>query len=452
MNDTIYALATPLGGGVAVARLSGPGAEKALRAVFSRREEYESHKLYHGTILDGGEPVDDALAVLMRAPHSYTGEDCAELHIHGSPAVARQLLELLSRSGLRLAQPGEFTRRAFENGRLQLSQAEAVMDLVSASAREEARAALRQLKGSLVQTVGTLQDRLTDAIARAEAGIDYPEEDWDQEIQAELTPELEDIALKIGRLIAGGAQGRLLRDGLKVALCGRPNVGKSSLLNAILGQQRAIVTAQPGTTRDVIEEAVDWKGLPIRLMDTAGLRSAEDEVERIGVDLAKQAMKEADLLLLVFDGAEPLCAADEEVLREAEGRPAVAVIAKSDLAQRLSAETLAARPELSGVPVVSASSVEEGGLEALKEEVYRYFERLAPAERPDEMVTNRRHLDALERARASVLSAILAFDLADLDCATIDLRAAWRALGEISGQTVDEAIVDRIFAKFCLGK
>ena len=452
MNDTIYALATPLGGGVAAVRISGPAAEQTLRRIFSRKGEYESHKLYHGTIFDGEEPLDDAMAVLMRAPRSYTGEDCAELHIHGSPAVARRLLSFLSRQGLRLAQPGEFTRRAFENGKLQLSQAEAVMDLVSASAKEGAKAALRQLRGSLVETVAALQDNLTDAIARAEAGIDYPEEDWEEEIEAELTPELTALAGRIERLIAGGAQGRLLRDGLRVALCGQPNVGKSSLLNAILGTRRAIVTAQPGTTRDVIEETVDWNGLPVRLMDTAGLRTTGDEVEQIGVDLAKTAMKEADLLLLLFDGAQPLGPADEEVLREAQGRPVIAVISKSDLPQRLDAAALSARPELSGAPVVCASSKEEGGLDALKAAVYHYFEGLAPAERPDELVTNQRHLDALNRALASVRSAIEAFSGADLDCATIDLRAAWRALGEISGQTVDEAIVDRIFAKFCLGK
>jgi len=449
MNDTIYALATPLGNGVAVIRISGPKAEGALRALFSRKGDYESHKLYHGLITDGEEPVDDAMAVLMRAPKSYTGEDTAELHIHGSPAVAKKVLELLSRAGLRLAEPGEFTRRAFENGKLDLSQAEAVMDLVSAAAESQAKAALDQLRGSLKGPITALQDRLTDAIARAEAGIDYPEEDWEGEIADELIPALSEVRSKLHKLAEGGVQGRIIRDGLKVALCGRPNVGKSTLLNALLGENRAIVTALPGTTRDIIEERVDWMGLPVRLIDTAGLRDTGDEVEKIGIERARAAMQEADLALLLFDGAQPFTDEDAGIVEEAEGLPALAVVTKGDLPQVISPEEIA---EKTGLKAVSVSALSPDGLDALKQAVYAFFESRSPAEKPDALVTNRRHLDAIETALESVTSAIKALKKQDLDCATIDLRRAWRALGEISGLTVDEAIVDRIFEKFCLGK
>ncbi len=449
MNDTIYALATPLGNGVAVIRISGPKSESAVCALFSKKAGFESHRLYHGLILNGEQPVDDAMAVIMRAPKSYTGEDSAELHIHGSPAIAKKVLELLSRLGLRLAEPGEFTRRAFENGKLELSQAEAVMDLVCAAAESQAKAALDQLRGSLVAPVADLQDRLTDAIARAEAGIDYPEEDWEGEIADELIPALCEVKDRLQKLADGGIQGRIIRDGLKVALCGRPNVGKSTLLNALLGENRAIVTALPGTTRDIIEERVDWKGLPVRLIDTAGLRRAGDEAEQIGIERARSAMQEADLALILFDGAQPFSTEDEQIAAEAKGLPALAVVTKGDLPQVVSASQISER---TGLGAVSASALAQDGLDALKTAVYAFFESRSPAEKPDALVTNRRHLDAVLSALESVESAVIALKKQDLDCATIDLRRAWRALGEISGLTVDEAIVDRIFEKFCLGK
>ncbi len=449
MNDTIYALATPLGNGVAIVRISGSKSENAVCSLFSKKTGYESHKLYHGLIKDGDNLIDDAMAVIMRAPRSYTGEDSAELHIHGSPAVARKVMEILSGLGLRLAEPGEFTRRAFENGKMELSQAEAVMDLVSSTAESQAKAALEQLRGSLVAPVAQLQDSLTDAIARAEAGIDYPEEDWECEIADELIPALNEIQTRLQNLVDGGIQGRILRDGMKVALCGRPNVGKSTLLNALLGENRAIVTSVPGTTRDIIEERVDWNGLPIRLIDTAGIRSSGDEAEKIGIERALCAMKEADLALILFDGALPLTAEDEKIAKEACGLPALAVVTKGDLPQVLSIEEVFERTGLDAVP---ASAFNQDGLNALKTAVYSFFESYSPAEKPDALVTNRRHLDAILSALGSVKSAIAALDKRDLDCATIDLRSAWYSLGEISGLTVDEAIVDRIFKKFCLGK
>lgn len=449
MTQTIYALATPLGNGVAIIRLSGPDSERALRAIFSRKGSYESHKLYHGILHDQGEPVDDAMAVLMRAPNSYTGEDVVELHIHGSPAIANRTMAMLSALGLRLAGRGEFTRRAFENGKLDLSQAEAVMDLVCACAKTDAKVALSQLTGSLSQVVTDIQSVITDAIARAEAGIDYPEEDWETEIADELLPILAIEEKRVQRLIDGGVQGRLLRDGLKVALCGRPNVGKSTLLNALLGQHRAIVTDIPGTTRDTIEERMDWNGLPVCLIDTAGIREASDAVEQIGVERARAALEQADLILALFDGSAALSEEDGEILAAIGHKKTLAVITKGDLPQQLTTDAVSAA---TGLEAVCVCAHQEGGLDALKAAVSRYFESLAPAELPDATVTNRRHLDALEVAREGLAAASAALRSSQLDCATIDLRRAWRALGEISGQTIDECIVDRIFARFCLGK
>ncbi len=385
MNDTIYALATPLGNGVAVIRISGPKSESAVCALFSKKAGFESHRLYHGLILNGEQPVDDAMAVIMRAPKSYTGEDSAELHIHGSPAIAKKVLELLSRLGLRLAEPGEFTRRAFENGKLELSQAEAVMDLVCAAAESQAKAALDQLRGSLVAPVADLQDRLTDAIARAEAGIDYPEEDWEGEIADELIPALCEVKDRLQKLADGGIQGRIIRDGLKVALCGRPNVGKSTLLNALLGENRAIVTALPGTTRDIIEERVDWKGLPVRLIDTAGLRRAGDEAEQIGIERARSAMQEADLALILFDGAQPFSTKDEQIA--AEARKAFPPWPSSP--RRTFPRSFPSQiSERTGLEPFPPPPLPRTGLTPSKTAVYAFFESRSPAEKPDALVTN----------------------------------------------------------------
>lgn len=469
MDDTIYGLSTPVGNGISVIRISGVLSEPVLRACFTHKGEYESHKLYYGSIIDttstqegsngvpiqNDEIIDEALCVLMRAPRSYTAEDCAELQCHGSSSVVRTILQMLSRlcidgQKLRAAEAGEFTRRAFMNGRLELSQAEAVMDLISASAQAGAKAALAQIRGSVGRKIHSLCAELTDAIARIEAGIDYPEEDWADDGELVLK-QVESCAVEVRKLLSTAAQGRLLRDGIKIAIIGRPNAGKSSLLNALLGERRAIVSALPGTTRDVIEEQMDIGGLPVRIADTAGLREALDEVEAIGVSLAKETMADADLVLLVFDGAQPLNAEDYAVIAAAKEHAQIGIVTKSDLPQVVDLELLGKALRGRVVTTAAPTQGDPQGLDELKEAIRSYFESLSPIERSGTTITNSRHAQALTHVLASLSDALCTLD-SDLDCASIDLRRALHALGEITGETLDEAIIDRIFEKFCLGK
>lgn len=449
LKDTIYALSTPLGNGVAVVRISGKDSLKVLRSCFSYSGEYESHKMYYGKMLCQGQSVDEGLAVLFKAPRSYTGEDCAELHCHGSYGAMRQVLKGLSKAGIRQAQPGEFTKRAFLNGKMDLSQAEAVMDLIHANAQAGAKVALEQLEGSLAREVGHLQEVLTDCIAQLEAGIDYPEEDWEEELSRQAEPQIREVLQGIEKLISSGAQGRLLRDGLRIVLIGRPNVGKSSLLNALLGENRAIVSDIPGTTRDLIEECMDWKGLPVWLTDTAGMRRSSDKIEQIGVDLSKKAMEQADLVLLMFDGSQPLGPEDAEIIALSREFPRIGVISKGDLPQVFSEKEL---KEQLDCPIVCLSARNQQGLEELKDLVREHFDALSPREKPPALVSNRRHLDALEQAGDSLKEALSSLGSVDLDCLTIDLRSAWRFLGDITGNAAEEKIIERIFSRFCLGK
>lgn len=465
MSDTIYALSTPPGNGVAVIRISGPQALDALRQCFSRRGIFVSHMLYYGYIRDmrhsnttpdvandapvaDSTPIDEAMAVWMQAPRSYTGEDCAELHCHGSLAVLRQVLALLSSLGYRQAEPGEFSRRAFENGRMDLSQAEAVMDLIEASVKDAADAALAQLEGRLGRTVRALQDRLTDAIAELEAVLDYPEEDWEQGIQ--IFPAIQAVREEMCALLATGGQGRMLREGVQVALVGRPNAGKSTLMNALLGSDRAIVTHIPGTTRDVLEEGLNIGGLPVRLYDTAGLRESGDLVERIGIERSRRTMAEADIVLLLLDASADLTEEDTALLREQDKSRCIVVLSKGDLPQCITEAQIA---PFTHSPVVTIAAKEEQGLGALQDALLTLWQKLSPqGERSGTLVSNQRHLDALTQGIQAVDAAVVALQDAAYDCASVDLRDAWRALGEITGETVDESIIDRIFARFCLGK
>lgn len=451
-NDTIYALSTPPGNGVAVVRISGPASLPTLQRVFSHRGNYTSHMLYYGQVRDmdltNSPAIDEAMAVWMQGPRSYTAEDCAELHCHGSRGVLAQVLELLSAKGLRQAEPGEFSRRAFENGRMDLSQAEAVMDLIEASAEGAASSALAQLEGRLGRNVRDLQQRLTDVIAELEAVLDYPEEDWEQ--GPAITPPVEALRADVAALLAGGRQGRILREGLQVALAGRPNAGKSTLLNALLGSDRAIVTPLPGTTRDVLEESLNIGGLAVRLFDTAGLRDSEDLAERLGVERSRRTMADADLLLLLLDASQPLSEEDVALLEENDEPRCLVLLSKGDLPPLLNEAAL--RP-YTGRPVFSISAQEERGLETLKTALLAQWQQLAPpSDHAGLLVSNRRHLDALQCAQNALDAALAALNDCAYDCASVDLREAWRTLGEITGETLDETIIDRIFSRFCLGK
>ena len=442
-QDTIAAIATAPGeGGIGIIRLSGPEAERILAEVFrrpgKREAAWESHRMYYGFLRDGSETLDEGMAVLMRAPRSYTREDVAEIQLHGGAFVLHRGLELCLSRGARLAGAGEFTQRAFLNGRIDLSRAEAVMRMISARGEQEHRAAVRQLQGGVTAFVRDAADRLYEIQAGLAACVDYPEEITEEEGAAEMIPRLEELI----RLLRGAVQERttrLLHQGLRVALVGRPNVGKSSLLNALLGEEKAIVTNIPGTTRDLVSGEMNLGGIRVQLTDTAGLRETEDAVEQIGVARSRKAMAETDVALLVLEGSEPLGEEDRQLLSEMPENGAI-VVNKNDLPQRLEL------PE-TGRKVFFCSAMDPGTLEPLKEYLRSFTETA------DRMaVTQPRHLDALKRAIAHLEAALETARTLPTDMAATDLQAAQQALAEITGDQADEKLLDKVFSTFCVGK
>jgi len=437
MQDTIFALATPTGGAIAIIRISGGEALRVFRAVFTGEAAHRT--LSHGRVFDAQGAVDDAMGVYFAAPQSYTGEDMAELHIHGGYAVARRALAALAAAGARQAEPGEFTRRAFLAGKLDLSKAEAVMDMITATAQSGAASALEQLTGRLSRAVHAAEQTLIDALSGVNAAIDYPEE-LDEDVFCALPDTLAAVKADIDRMIAEGATARVLREGARVTILGRPNAGKSSLFNAIIGEERAIVTAAEGTTRDILEASIAVSGLGIRLFDTAGLRETGDEAESIGVARAREAIATADLLLIALDAARPLSPEDIELL-SAPGRK-LAVVCKGDLSD--GREALAAAARL-GVEAVSVSALSGVGVRELLSRVAALV--APPAESP--LATNVRHIAALREASSALAAALAA---AEPDCVATDIRNALAALGAITGSHADAEVIDRIFARFCVGK
>lgn len=441
MNDLIYALATPVGGAIAVVRISGPGAEALLKRVFTGRGA--PREMAYGRVVDGaGETLDEAMAAFFPAPRSYTGEDMAELYLHGGQVTVRRVLALLG-CHARSARPGEFTERAFLAGKMDLAQAEAVMDLINAGAERSAKSALAQLEGRLSVRIADVERELLDALSGLEAAIDYPEE-LEDDVTSALPEVLAAAERELQALAGAGLSGRVLREGARVAIVGRPNAGKSSLLNALAGAERAIVTQFAGTTRDVLEETVSMEGVPVTLYDTAGIRAADDPVERIGVERARLAAERADLLLVCFDAAAPLTEEDLALLRETEGRPRIAVCNKSDLPALWSAETLAAQ----GISACTVSAETGEGLAALRHAI---AVRVAP-EQESALVTNARHIEALQLAAAAVAEARQNAGGAELELVATDLREALSALGQITGRTAAADLIERIFSKFCVGK
>ena len=441
MNDLIYALATPVGGAIAVVRISGPGAEALLRRVFTGCGA--PREMAYGRVVDGaGETLDEAMAAFFPAPRSYTGEDMAELYLHGGQVTVRRVLALLG-CHARSARPGEFTERAFLAGKMDLAQAEAVMDLINAGAERSAKSALAQLEGRLSVRIADVERELLDALSGLEAAIDYPEE-LEDDVTSALPEVLAAAERELQALAGAGLSGRVLREGARVAIVGRPNAGKSSLLNALAGAELAIVTQFAGTTRDVLEETVSMEGVPVTLYDTAGIRAADDPVERIGVERARLAAERADLLLVCFDAAAPLTEEDLALLRETEGRPRIAVCNKSDLPALWSAETLAAQ----GISACTVSAETGEGLAALRHAI---AVRVAP-EQESALVTNARHIEALQLAAAAVAEARQNAGGAELELVATDLREALSALGQITGRTAAADLIECIFSKFCVGK
>ena len=455
-TDTIAAVATAPGrGGVGIVRISGPHARAIVTELFRAETapaDWTSHRLYYGTIADrGGCAIDEALAVLMLGPRSYTGEDVVELQCHGGPVLLRQILTLVLRCGARLAEPGEFTRRAFLNGRLDLTQAEAVIDIVEARGNAAASLAVAQLGGALSDQLADIRETLVQLKSLLEAQIDFSEEDF--EVDATSLHSLVDAGEEsMQRLIDSYQRGKLVRDGIRVVIAGKPNVGKSSLLNALLAEERAIVTALPGTTRDTIEETADFGGIPVVLTDTAGLRRLEeaDPVEQLGMARTAEKLAEAEVCVLVLDGSRPLDADDQAVLNSHSGNSRIIVLNKIDLPRAITAAQVSALQPETLVLEVSAKTRE--GLDRIRAAVVSMIEAGRPQEHVS-VISNLRHRDALAKAVESLRLARQSLaEARPPDVVAVDVQDAIDHVGAITGVVTSEEVLDRIFSQFCIGK
>ncbi|MFB2771447.1 tRNA uridine-5-carboxymethylaminomethyl(34) synthesis GTPase MnmE [Pelatocladus sp. BLCC-F211] len=453
-TGTIAAIATaivPQQGSVGIVRVSGLEAIPIAKTIFHApgRQVWESHRILYGYIRhpQTRQLVDEALLLIMQAPRSYTREDVVEFHCHGGIMAVQQVLQLCLENGARLAQPGEFTLRAFLNGRLDLTQAESIADLVGARSPQAAQTALAGLQGKLAQPIRLLRGQCLDILAEIEARIDF-EEDLAPLDYESIISEIDRISTKITKLLATADQGELLRTGLKVAIVGRPNVGKSSLLNAWSRSDRAIVTDLPGTTRDVVESQLVVGGIPVQVLDTAGIRATEDQVEKIGVERSRSAAQAADLVLLTIDASAGWTADDQEIYAQVKHRPLILVINKIDLA---SAQTVQYSREIN--QVVKTAVAQNQGIEALETAILEQVQAGKIQAADMDLAINRRQAAALVKAKTSLeqVQATIAQQL-PLDFWTIDLRGAIHALGEITGEEVTESVLDRIFSRFCIGK
>ena len=461
-HDTIAALATPTGhGGVAIIRVSGPHAESIARQVFILTRPYEtlvSHRLYLGQIIDPLSKVtlDQGLLALMHAPRSYTGEQVAEIHCHGGALLSRRILEAVLSQGARLALPGEFTQRAFLNNRLDLSQAEAVLDLIQAKSDRGLQIAWQQLSGRLSEACAALRERLISITAYIEAFLDFPEDDIPEKAQTELLEEMEKLADDISSLAATFRQGKVFREGIRTAIIGKPNVGKSSLLNLLSGTDRAIVTAIPGTTRDVLEETVTINGIPLLIWDTAGIRYTVDEVERIGVARALEGFHAAEIVIAMFDASRSLDQEDELIFSLLKEKNAIPILNKVDLPTVLQPQDFARH--LQGNFPIAFSTKSATGMTELEQRI----EQIAFGGNSQQdgislfsgaIVTQTRHHDALLKAEQGLRQSRVSLQSGmPIDLVAVDLHVALDHIGEITGHVSSEDILDRIFRDFCIGK
>lgn len=457
VKDTIAAISTPLGeGGIAVIRISGEQAVPVAAAIFRSKSdlaEASTHTVHYGHIVEpgSGERVEEVLVTLMRGPRSFTAEDVVEVSCHGGIVSVKKVLDLILRSGARLAEPGEFTKRAFLNGRIDLAQAEAVMDLIRSKSDRAFKLALKQVEGSLSKQIKGLRTRLIELMAHIEVNIDYPEHDVEDLTNSHIQTEASAVQEQIGKLLRSAEQGKILREGIVTAIVGRPNVGKSSLLNALAQENRAIVTDIPGTTRDVIEEYVTVNGIALKLLDTAGIRETTDIVEQIGVARSHGALEEADLVLLMLNGAEPLQEDDYKLLEQLQSRSAIVVVNKTDLS--LIADLDAIRQLYDEERIVLLSVQEEKGLDKLAAAISSMFFAGSVESTDLTYVSNVRHIHLLRESAHSLQEALdAAAVMVPIDLLQIDIRNAWEQLGEILGDSVGESLIDQIFSQFCLGK
>lgn len=455
--DTIAAISTPPGeGAISIVRMSGDQAVKIASTVFKGKAlaEVPSHTIHYGHIVDPAtnQVIDEVMASVMRAPKTFTREDVVEINCHGGIVVVNQLLQLLLREGARLAEPGEFTKRAFLNGRVDLSQAEAVMDLIRAKTDKAMNVALNQLDGNLSQLIRKLRQTILETLAQVEVNIDYPEYDDVEELTTQLLLEKADfVSRQIDALLLNAQQGKILREGLSTAIIGRPNVGKSSLLNYLLHEEKAIVTDIAGTTRDVIEEYVNVRGVPLKLIDTAGIRDTEDLVEKIGVERSRKALGEADLILLVLNQSEPLTKEDRDLLAATSGLKRIILLNKTDLPAKLDQAELT---ELVGTDQLFAISVlQNAGLDQLEQAIAALFFGGQTGEKDATYVSNTRHIALLEKAGQALNDVKTGIEAGmPVDLVQIDMTRCWDYLGEIVGDSVQDELITQLFSQFCLGK
>ncbi|MBR3147149.1 MAG: tRNA uridine-5-carboxymethylaminomethyl(34) synthesis GTPase MnmE [Eubacterium sp.] len=459
MEDTIAAIATPFGeGGIGIIRLSGDEAGRILNEVFvpagkAGTDEAGSRKLMYGRVKDPdtGNVIDEVLAVFMKGPHTYTGEDVAEIDCHGGIVPLRRTLELVYSRGARPAERGEFTKRAYLNGRIDLSQAEAVIDLVKAKADRSFDVAMDQLQGKLSEDIRKIRAKLMDLLVELTVNIDYPDEDIEVITYERLDSGLKDVQADISRLIASSNTGRLISEGIKVSIIGKPNVGKSSLMNALLRESRAIVTDIPGTTRDTIQESLAIDGIPVVLTDTAGIRETEDKIETIGIERSKASFNEADLVLFMIDGSRELSAEDRLIAEHLDPQKTVCIVNKSDMEQKVTAEEIKALS--GGAPAVETTLLDDSGAE-LVEKIIK--DRVLAGETSQEesvTVTSARHEQLLRQAEQSVKDALVLVRKEEpVEIIEIDVNQAYESLGEIIGESVGDDIIDEVFSRFCLGK
>ncbi|MDF7639922.1 tRNA uridine-5-carboxymethylaminomethyl(34) synthesis GTPase MnmE [Lactobacillus sp. ESL0791] len=453
--DTIAAISTPIGeGGISIVRLSGEEAVKIANRLFKgpNLEKVPSHTIHYGHIVDPETEttIDEVMVTVMRAPKTFTREDIVEINCHGGIVVTNHILQLLLRHGARMADAGEFTKRAFVNGRIDLTQAESVMDIVRAKTDKARQVAVGQLKGGLLHKIRAMRQQILDTLVNVEVNIDYPEYDADTVTAKQMADTSKAVIAKIDALLKTASEGTALRNGLATAIVGQPNVGKSSLLNYLTQSDKAIVTDVAGTTRDTLEEYVAVQGVPLKLIDTAGIRETDNKVEKIGVERSKKALQKADLVLLLLDASRDMNAEDRELIKATADKKRIIILNKTDLGQKVDAAELA---QTTGSSVITTSILKKQNLEKLEETIKQLFFAGIENSNDQVMVTNQRQVGLLEKAKKQLEDVVQAVnDEVPVDIAQIDFNGAWDTLGEITGDSSPDELVNELFSQFCLGK
>ena len=458
MEDTIAAISTSTmsSGGISIVRMSGNNALDIADKVFKSKKgvklsQVKSHTIHYGNIYNKDELIDEVLVAVMKAPNTYTREDVVEINCHGGILVTRKVLETLLEYGARPAEPGEFTKRAFLNGRIDLSQAEAIIDVIKSKTDMAHEVAQSQLEGSLAKKIKDLRMNVTEVLAHLEVSIDFAEEDVEEITYQTLEEKALELRNEIKKLYDTAESGKILRDGLKTVIVGKPNVGKSSLLNSILGENRAIVTDIAGTTRDVIEEFVNIKGIPLKIVDTAGIRETEDVVEKIGVEKSRESFSTADLVIMVLDASRKLSEEDMEILESLKNKKTIVLLNKMDLEPQIELEKI--EEFVNSEDIIKISALKHQGIEELQDKIEAMVYHGSVKNSSNLMITNSRHKDALFKAYESINDAISAIEQRmPYDFIEVDFKNIWDYLGYINGDTVREDLLDTIFANFCIGK